>query len=137
MGLHATAVFTARMLRYKYGVKRANSERNVGGAVTGLGIAAWSAEALALYALLHFMGFGIDLPTALFIYGFSLVIGGITLLPGGLGGAEVAMLQLLSMQNIPLSAAVAITVVIRLTTLWFSVLIGLIVLPKKQLFVKL
>lgn len=98
-----------------------------------LGVTAWTAEAVALYSLLHFLHYDIDLITAIFIYGFSLVIGGITLLPGGLGGAEITMLQLLMMQEIPASVAVAVTLVIRLTSLWFSVFLGLIALPKKHI----
>lgn len=98
-----------------------------------LGVVAWSFEAIALYVLLHLLGYPIDLITSAFIYGFSLVIGGITLLPGGLGGAEFTMLQLLMFNNVVPSVAVAITLVIRLTSLWFSVCIGLIALPKKQI----
>jgi glycosyltransferase 2 family protein len=102
-------------------------------AAIALGVAAWLAEALALCALLNLAGYPLNFVLAIFIYGFSLVIGGITLLPGGLGGAEVTMFQLLLLNNVPASAAVAITLVVRLTTLWFSVFIGLIVLPKKQI----
>jgi len=98
-----------------------------------LGVAAWTAEAVALYTILHFLGYEINLMTAIFIYGFSLVIGGITLLPGGLGGAEVTMLQLLIINDVASSVAVAVTLVIRLTTLWFSVFLGFIALPKKQI----
>lgn len=97
------------------------------------GVVAWCAEALALYYILSLLGQDIGLLTAVFIYGFSLVIGGITLLPGGLGGAEVTMLQLLVINHVPAAIAVAATLVIRLTTLWFSVLLGIIALPKKQI----
>lgn len=102
-------------------------------AAISLGVIAWTAEAVALYTLLHLLGYQIGLIAAAFIYGFSLVIGGITLLPGGLGGAEVTMLQLLILQGVIPSVAVAITLVIRLTSLWFSVLLGLIALPKKRI----
>lgn len=98
-----------------------------------LGLTAWTAEAIALKYLLHLLGYEIPLLTAIFIYGFSLVIGGITLLPGGLGGAEVTMLQLLILQNIPAPIAVAVTLVIRLTSLWFSVFLGIIALPKDKI----
>lgn len=98
-----------------------------------LGVIAWTAEGVALYGLLHLLGYNVHLITAIFIYGFSLVIGGITLLPGGLGGAEVTMLQLLMINNVEASVAVAVTLVIRLTSLWFSVMLGLICLPKKQI----
>lgn len=103
---------------------------------TGLGIIAWMAEAVALYIILFFLGYEINLITAAFIYGFSLVIGGITLLPGGLGGAEFTMLQLLLINQIPPAIAVTATLIIRLTSLWFSVVLGLIALPKKQIFFK-
>lgn len=97
------------------------------------GITAWVAEAAALFYILHLLGQDISFLTAVFIYGFSLVIGGITLLPGGLGGAEVTMLQLLIMRGVPAPIAVAATLVSRLTTLWFSVFLGLVALPKKQI----
>lgn len=97
-----------------------------------LGVIAWTAEALALYILVHLVGGDLSFATAMFIYGFSLVIGGITLLPGGLGGAEVTMLQLLMINQVSSSVAVAITLVIRLTSLWFAVLLGMIALPKKK-----
>lgn len=106
------------------------------GATLILGVIAWTAEAMALLYLLDLLGYEISPFTAIFIYGFSLVIGGITLLPGGLGGAEVTMLQLLILQNIPTPIAVAVTLVIRLTSLWFSVFLGMIALPKSNLIVK-
>lgn len=97
------------------------------------GVIAWTAEAVALLYLTHLLGYSINISTAMFIYGFSLVIGGITLLPGGLGGAEVTMIQLLILQNIPPPVAVAVTLIIRLTSLWFSVFLGMIALPKNKI----
>jgi glycosyltransferase 2 family protein len=97
------------------------------------GVLAWGSEGLAFYYLLGFLGYNISILTAMFIYGFSLLIGAITFLPGGLGGAEVTMLQLLIMNNVTTFDAVAATIVIRLTTLWFSVILGLLFLPKKQI----
>lgn len=97
------------------------------------GVTAWTAEAVALWYILQLLGQDISLLTAIFIYGFSLVIGGITLLPGGLGGAEITMLQLLIIQAVPSPVAVAATLVSRLTTLWFSVFLGILALPKKMI----
>ena len=97
-----------------------------------LGLVAWAAEGAALYSLLNILGYQIPLLTVFFIYGFSLVIGGITLLPGGLGGAEIAMLELLQLQQVNASDAVAITLIIRLTTLWFSVFLGMLAFPQKR-----
>lgn len=97
-----------------------------------LGLIAWGAEALSLYMLLTILGHSMSVVNAFFIYGFSLVIGGITLLPGGLGGAELAMLELLQSHQIGLSDAVTVTLMIRLTTLWFSVFLGMLAFPKKN-----
>jgi uncharacterized protein (TIRG00374 family) len=92
----------------------------------GLSVLAWMAEGVAFYTLLHLLGSQIPMLTAQFVYSFSLLIGAITLLPGGLGGAEVTMWQLLLFFGVPNSITVAVTILIRLTTLWFSVLLGLI-----------
>lgn len=99
-----------------------------------LGVLAWAVEGIAFYYMLQLLHMEqITLFTALFIYAFSLLIGAVTLLPGGLGGAEVTMLQLLILNGAPASSAVAVTIVIRLTTLWFSVLLGLLAMPKLKL----
>lgn len=94
-----------------------------------LGVVAWAMEGMAFYYLLHILGAEVDLLSAQFIYAFSLLIGAITFLPGGLGGAEVTMWQLLLHYGVPESTTIAVTIVIRLTTLWFSVIIGLLCLP--------
>jgi uncharacterized protein (TIRG00374 family) len=101
-----------------------------------LSVLAWAAEGVGLYYLVYFLGYEIDLLTCLFIFGFSMLIGAITFLPGGLGGTEVTMVKLLALQNVSSSSAVAITLLLRLATLWFSVALGLIALPKKQLIIK-
>ena len=101
------------------------------------GVLAWGTESIALMYILHLLGYDIGLLTTAFIYGFSLVVGGITLMPGGLGGVEITMMELLVINAVPSSVAVAATLVIRLTSLWFSVFIGIIALPKKQIFWKL
>jgi glycosyltransferase 2 family protein len=100
---------------------------------TLLGILAWGAEGTAFFYLLKLLKSDISIFTALFIYAFSMLIGAISFLPGGLGGVEVTMLQLLIWHGIPPPIAVAATIVIRLATLWFSILIGILVLPKNQL----
>ena len=101
-----------------------------------LGCLAWGAEGTAFYCLLQLSGYDVPFLTAVFIFTFSLLVGAVTLIPGGLGTTEIAMLQLLLLNGVPKSGAVAITLLIRLCTLWFSVLLGLIALPKKQIVIK-
>ncbi|WP_236545262.1 lysylphosphatidylglycerol synthase transmembrane domain-containing protein [Tropicimonas marinistellae] len=94
-----------------------------------LGAAGWLAEGLAFHLLLVWMGADIGFWTALGIFVFSTLAGGLTGAPGGMGGAEAAMIALLKLQGIPLEISVPATAVIRLTTLWFAILLGLLVLP--------
>ena len=94
-----------------------------------LALAGWLAEGVAFYLLLHWMGAEVSVATAIAIFLFSTLAGGLTGAPGGVGGAEAAMVALLSVQGVPLAMSVPATAIIRLTTLWFAILIGLIVFP--------
>lgn len=97
------------------------------------GVTAWACEGVGFYYLLQLLDTPVDMLSAQFIYAFSLMIGAISFLPGGLGGVEVTMWQLLMLYGVPKSPAIAVTIVIRLATLWFSVIIGLFCLPQKPL----
>lgn len=93
-----------------------------------LGIVAWGAEGVAFYYIMHLLGSDLSLQTALFIYAFSMLVGALSFLPGGLGGAEATMVALLMLNNIAQPQAVAATVLIRLATLWFAVALGIVAL---------
>ncbi|WP_157937756.1 lysylphosphatidylglycerol synthase transmembrane domain-containing protein, partial [Oceaniglobus roseus] len=90
-----------------------------------LGLVGWLAEGLAFWLLLGWMGSEVALSTAIAIFVFSTLAGGLTGAPGGIGGAEAAMVALLSLQGVPLSVALPATAIIRLTTLWFAIALGL------------
>ncbi len=94
--------------------------------VVGLGLAvvAWACEALAFQVILQ--GFGLTLPllTSFSIYGVSTVVGALSMLPGGVGGVEAAMLLLLSALGVEVAAAVPPVVLIRFSTLWLVSLLG-------------
>ncbi len=94
-----------------------------------LGVAGWLAECLALYWLLAEIGAPIGLRAAIFVFAFSMVVGGASMLPGGLGGTEVTMFALLVTAGVPADSALAATAIIRATTLWFAVGLGFAVLP--------
>lgn len=93
-----------------------------------LGFIAWWAEAYAFHLMIGWMGLQLPLSVTVFIYAFSMIIGAVSFLPGGLGGVEVAMVALLMLNRVPAAEAVALTILIRITTLWFAVVIGLVVL---------
>lgn len=94
-----------------------------------LGLIGWIAEGYAFHLLLMWMGADIGIAKAVAIFTFSTLAGGLTGAPGGVGGAEAAMVALLSIEGVPLDVSIPATAVIRLTTLWFAILIGLAVFP--------
>ncbi|MFM2354335.1 MAG: hypothetical protein RLZZ528_71 [Pseudomonadota bacterium] len=98
-------------------------------AALGLGLVGWFAEGAAFYLLLTWMGAEIGLAKAIAIFVFSTLAGSMTGAPGGVGGAEAAMIALLTLDGVPLEASVAATAIIRVTTLWFAVILGLAVFP--------
>lgn len=94
-----------------------------------LGVIGWLAEGYAFYLLLAWLGADVALTTAVAIFLFATLAGGLTGAPGGLGGAELAMVALLGLEGVPPEVAVPATLVIRVTTLWFAIAIGLLALP--------
>lgn len=91
---------------------------------------AWFCECLGLYVVLKVYSemthIDVSLMSAVFIYGFSTIIGSIAMLPGGLGATEASITGLLVLLKIPKDISVASTFIIRVATLWFAVLIGII-----------
>jgi uncharacterized protein (TIRG00374 family) len=94
-----------------------------------LGMIGWFAEGYAFHLLLVWMGADIGLWKAVAVFVFATLAGGLTGAPGGVGGAEAAMIALLTLDGVPVEAAVAATAIIRITTLWFALLIGMCVFP--------
>ena len=91
----------------------------------GLTLIAWLGEGIGAYLILHSLQADISFSFALFVYGFAMLVGALSFLPGGLGGTEATMTGLLVLQGMPLPQAIAATVIIRLATLWFAVLLGI------------
>ncbi|MFU8772569.1 MAG: lysylphosphatidylglycerol synthase transmembrane domain-containing protein, partial [Anaerolineales bacterium] len=96
-----------------------------------LGIVSWFAEGVGMYIILIGLGLppsGELLSIAVFILSFSTVIGAISALPGGLGATEVSVTgMLVLLLGLGTGIATAATLLVRLTTLWFGVGLGLIV----------
>jgi uncharacterized protein (TIRG00374 family) len=118
----------ARTRTFLRHLNRLGSWRTYGGTLL-LSLLGWFAEALALYWIAAIMGADVNLPQALFVFVFSTIAGALALLPGGIGGAEVSLVALLTALGVGFETAVAVTAVFRATTLWFSVALGLMALP--------
>ena len=95
----------------------------------GLGITGWLAEGYAFHLLLGWMGAEIGLMKAIAIFVFATLAGGLTGAPGGVGGAEAAMIALLALDGVPMEVSVPATAIIRVTTLWFALAVGMAVFP--------
>ncbi len=96
------------------------------------GVIAWFAEGIGFWWLLDALGHPLPLTTAVFIYAFAMLIGGLSFLPGGLGSSEAVMIGLLALNGFPEAAAVTATLLCRLATLWFAVALGALFLARQR-----
>ncbi|MCS4119578.1 HAD-IB family hydrolase [Salinibacter ruber] len=93
-----------------------------------LGGLPWIGEGVAMYVLFDALGAeAIALHEAILIHAAATLFGAVTFLPGGLGGHEAASVSLSLLYGATQSQAVVATVLIRLLTLWFAVMVGIII----------
>ena len=100
--------------------------------MTLLSLVSWGFECLGYYLIL--LNFGVDFGPlwASFSYSFSTIVGAISMLPGGLGLTEGSLTFLLVQKKVPVDISVATTFIIRVVTLWFAVLVGIVSLTLYQ-----
>ena len=106
----------------------------------GLGTVSWAGEGVAFFLVLQ--GLGIQPTTrllfqAVFILAFSVIIGGASTLPGGLGATEVSLAGMLAfVVGLPRETSATAALLIRFCTLWFGVTLGLaaLTLYRPELF---
>lgn len=98
------------------------------GLATLISFCAWGLECLCMYLVFAGLGVKIGLLESMFIFAFSSIVGVVTMLPGGLGTAEGSMVGLAVMVGVNISQATVATLLIRFATLWFGVIIGLVIL---------
>jgi uncharacterized protein (TIRG00374 family) len=92
-----------------------------------LSIVAWFFEGLGFALVAWGFHVGISLTEAVFIYSAALLGGALTLFFGGLGATEGGMVGLGIAFGMSRPVAGASTIIIRVMTLWFAVLIGWVV----------
>ena len=97
---------------------------------TAIGAVAWLAECVGFALIVRgFPGSEVPLSLAILIYASTTVAGALSFLPGGLIVTDAGMTLLLqSAQGTERATAAAATILTRLATLWFAVVIGLIAL---------
>jgi uncharacterized protein (TIRG00374 family) len=90
---------------------------------------AWFCECLAFYYVMIGAGAKVPLLLCTFIYSLMTVAGALAFVPGGLGITEGGMALLLSqLGGVARPPAVAATLITRVLTLWFAVLLGVVAL---------
>ena len=90
-----------------------------------LGLVSWISEGIALWVVLEGLGADIDIVRSMPIYAGSVLAGALTTLPGGLVGTEGAMVAFLQQSGSTRDVAATGTLLVRVATLWFAVLVGL------------
>ncbi len=98
-----------------------------------LGIVAWGAEGIAFHVILDALGIETSVVLAVGIYSVSVLAGALSFIPGGLGSTEAVMVLLLKLVGADTASAVAATLICRLATLWFAVVIGGLVLAALEI----
>jgi glycosyltransferase 2 family protein len=93
---------------------------------TALSFFSWGLECAGVY--LCAVGLGVDGPFLLIVFVFALssLVGVLSMLPGGIGAVEAGLYgQFVAVANLSTGVAGALTLVIRLATLWFATLLGI------------
>lgn len=107
---------------------------------TCTGVIAWGFECAAFWVIV--LGFGnadLSWDAATFAYSTSTMVGALAMMPGGLGVTEIGMtglLQALGGPQMTLSRATAATILVRIATLWYAVVIGILALGIRRLIMQ-
>jgi uncharacterized protein (TIRG00374 family) len=92
---------------------------------SGISFLGWGLECAAVY--LCALGVGAEEPflVVVFVFAVSSLAGAASMLPGGIGAAEAGMAGMFTaVAGLSGGLAVALTFIVRLTTLWFATLVG-------------
>ena len=94
---------------------------------TAISFCSWGIEVLAVHLCVVEMGAETPFLMVVFIFVVSSLGGALTMLPGGIGAAEAGMAGMFdTVAGLSAGTSVALTFVIRLATLWFATLIGIV-----------
>jgi uncharacterized protein (TIRG00374 family) len=88
---------------------------------------AWFFECLGMYLVVIGFGESLSITRSTFIFSFGSLTGAVSMIPGGLGVAEATIYGLLNLFGISQTVAVGITLIVRLGTLWYGAIMGLVV----------
>ncbi|WP_374407568.1 YbhN family protein [Hydrogenophaga sp.] len=90
------------------------------------GFIAWGLSAMSFAFLLQQLGVTVPLLAAAAIYPLAMLAGAVSMIPGGLASTEAAIVVLVVAHGAAPATAALAAVGIRLATLWFAILCGLV-----------
>jgi uncharacterized protein (TIRG00374 family) len=93
-----------------------------------VGFVAWSLPGIGLLVILFDLGFVVSPERAIGIFSLSLLAGVFSIFSGGLGTTEAALGLLLLTVGVDPPLAVAAAIISRVSTLWFAVALGSLML---------
>ena len=120
------------------GISHCRSWFNIADIAMGLvmGLAAWSVVGLSfVYLQSHFTD-SIPFLEALSIYPLSMLVGAASMIPGGVGSTEGAIMLLMGQYGVPVAISLLLSIVIRISTLWFGIVIGFFSLLCMEFFLR-
>lgn len=92
-----------------------------------IGLLSWGAEGLGFYLICQGLHLSVTVSSAIGIYAIASLAGSAAfVLPAGIGGMEIVMTTLLIAHGGSLRTAIIATLLCRIATLWFAVLIGVV-----------
>ena len=86
----------------------------------------WIIESFGFYLILAQFNIDISIIWTFFAYLFSVFIGSVSMLPAGLGVTDGSLTYLITQNGFSKEIAVSATLIVRIATLWFALIIGII-----------
>ncbi|MBT2768138.1 flippase-like domain-containing protein [Stenotrophomonas sp. ISL-67] len=99
-----------------------------------IGTLAWLFTAAAFAYLCHAIGIPLAWSHALGIYPLAMLAGAASLVPGGVGTTEAAIVLMLGALGAPVEVSLAVAVGIRLVTLWLAIAVGMVAMAGLEVF---
>ena len=119
----------APKLRDAYGSLRQLVRPGPFTAATLLSVVSWFMECVALWLIVRGFGVALGWLESTFVYSAPTILGAVALLPGGVGVTEASMTGLLeTLGAMEAPEAIGTTLLVRIATLWWAVLLGVVAL---------
>ncbi|MFN9677824.1 MAG: YbhN family protein [Betaproteobacteria bacterium] len=97
-------------------------------AFSSAALVAYGIQALVFAAYVQALGADVSIARCVEMFASAMLLGAASMIPGGLGATEATLVFQLTQAGMAVADAVAAAVAIRLSTLWFAILLGVLCL---------